>query len=142
MVYADTHKFIVLVNKNLEAGKAMNAIGHSCAGLVSAAQETLREKMSFINFVDKDNVIHQSISGLSMIILRGTNNELKKARRKFVENNILFTDFTATMTGDTYMDQLEKTADMRTEEMEYYCVAAFGEKTVIDPITKRFSLWH
>ena len=142
MVYADTHKFIELVNKNLEAGKAMNAIGHSCAGLVSAAQETLREKMSFINFVDKDNVIHQRISGLSMIILRGTNTELKKARRKFVENNILFTDFTATMTGDTYMDQLEKTADMRTEEMEYYCVAAFGEKTVIDPITKRFSLWH
>lgn len=142
MVYADTHKFVVLVNKNLEAGKAMNAIGHSCAGLVSAAQETLREKMSFINFVDKDNVIHQSISGLSMIILRGTNNELKKARRKFVENNILFTDFTATMTGDTYMEQFEKTADMRTEEMEYYCVAAFGEKTVIDPITKRFSLWH
>lgn len=41
MVYADTHKFVVLVNKNLEAGKAMNAIGHSCAGLVSAAQETL-----------------------------------------------------------------------------------------------------
>ena len=142
MVYADTHKIVVLVNKNLEAGKAMNAIGHSCAGLVSAAQETLREKMSFINFVDKDNVIHQSISGLSMIILRGTNNELKKARRKFVENNILFTDFTATMTGDTYMEQLEKTADMRTEEMEYYCVVAFGEKTVIDPITKRFSLWH
>ena len=40
------------------------------------------------------------------------------------------------------MEQFEKTADMRTEEMEYYCVAAFGEKTVIDPITKRFSLWH
>jgi hypothetical protein len=142
MVYADTHKFVVLVNKNLEAGRAMNAIAHSCAGLAAVAPETLREKMSFIDFTDKDNAVHHSISGLSLIVLRGTNSELKKARRKFIESNVLFTDFIETMTGGTYREQLEKTAAKETEEMEYYCVAAFGEKAVIDPITKRFSLWH
>jgi len=142
MVYADTHKFVVLVNKNLEVGRAMNAIAHSCAGLAAVAPETLREKMSFIDFTDKNNAVHRSISGLSLIVLRGTNGELKKARRKFIENNVLFTDFIETMTGDTYREQLEKTADKETEGMEYYCVAAFGEKAVIDPITKRFSLWH
>jgi hypothetical protein len=142
MVYADTHKFVVLVNKNLEVGQAMNAIAHSCAGLAAAAPEALREKMSFIDFTDKDHVVHPSISGLSLIVLRGTDGELKKARRKFIENNVLFTDFVETMTGGTYMEQLEKTADKETEALEYFCVAAFGEKAVIDPITKRFSLWH
>lgn len=142
MVYAETHKFVVLVNKNLEVGRAMNAIAHSCAGLVACSPEELREKMSFIDFTDKDNVAHQSISGLSLIVLRGTNGELKKARRKFIENNVLFTDFVDTMTGDTYKEQLKKTANKQTEELEYFCVAAFGEKSVIDPIIKRFSLWH
>lgn len=142
MVFSDTHKFVVLVNKNLEAGRAMNAIAHSCAGLVNIAPDELREKMSFIDFTDQDGTAHRSISGLSLIVLRGTNGELKKARRKFLESNVLFTDFVETMTGDTYREQLEKTAGKATEELEYFCVAAFGEKEVIDPITKRFSLWH
>ena len=142
MVYADSHKFVVLVNKNMDVGRAMNAIAHSCAGLVAVAPETLREKMSFIDFTDKDNEVHRSISGLSLIVLRGTNGELKKARRKFIENDVLFTDFVEAMTGDTYKEQLEKTADKETAALEYFCVAAFGEKSIIDPITKRFSLWH
>lgn len=141
-VYADTHKFVVLVNKKLEAGRAMNAVGHCCAGLVGAAPEALREKMSFIDFTDGDDAIHRSISGLSLIVLRGTNGELKKARRKFMDNDVLFTDFTETMTGGTYVEQLEKTVNVSSEDMEYFCVAAFGEKAVIDPITKRFSLWR
>lgn len=50
MVYADEYKFVVLVNKELEAemGRAMNAIAHCTAGLVNSANEELREKMSFI----------------------------------------------------------------------------------------------
>lgn len=142
MVYSETHKFVVLVNKNLEIGRAMNAIAHCCAGLAASAPKDLREKMSFIDFTDKDSAAHKSISGLSLIVLRGTNGELKKARRKFIESEIHFTDFVETMTGDTYKEQLEKTAEIGTEDLEYYCVAAFGEKVVIDPITKRFSLWH
>lgn len=70
MVYNDTHKFVAVVNKNLEIGKAMNAIAHSCAGLVGMAPNELKEKMSFIDFIDKDGQIHKSISGLSLIVLR------------------------------------------------------------------------
>lgn len=71
MVYNDTYKFVVVVNKNLEIGKAMNAIAHSYAGLVGVATKELKEKMSFIDFVDKNGSIHKSISGLSLIVLRG-----------------------------------------------------------------------
>lgn len=143
MVYSDTHKFVVIVNKNLEAGRAFNSVAHSCAGLVASAPEELREKMSFIDFPAKEEgMTHKSISGLSLIVLRGSNNELKKAKRKFVESGVHFTDFTETMTGDTYKEQLVKTEETSEEDMQYFCVAAFGEKEIIDPITKRFSLWH
>lgn len=142
MVYNETHKFVAVVNKNLEIGKALNAIAHSCAGLVALAPEEVKEKMSFIDFKDKDDSLHESISGLSLIVLRGKNGEIKKLRQQFIENNILHTDFTETMTGDTYKEQLDKTLETSNEEMQYFCLAAFGEKEVIDPLTKKFSLWH
>ncbi len=142
MVYNDTHKFVAVVNKNLEIGKAMNAIAHSCAGLVGMAPDELKEKMSFIDFVDKDGQVHKSISGLSLIVLRGKNSEIKKLRKDFIENDILFTDFTETMTGDTYKEQLDKTLETSNEDMNYFCIVAIGEKEIIDPLTRKFSLWH
>lgn len=137
------YKFVVLVNKELEneIGRAMNAIAHCLAGLVNSVPEEQKEKMSFIDFIDKDGNSHNSISGLSLIILRGKNNELKKAKEKFKELGIHYTDFIETMTGDTYKEQLEKTAVLTDENMKYFCVAAFGKKEDIEPITKRFSLW-
>lgn len=37
MVYNDTHKFVAIVNKNMEIGKALNTIAHSCTDLVGVA---------------------------------------------------------------------------------------------------------
>lgn len=142
MVYNETHKFVAVVNKDLEIGKALNTIAHSCAGLVASAPEELKEKMSFVNFTDKDGSIHKNISGLSLIVLRGKNGEIKKLRRNLIENNILYTDFTETMTGDTYKEQLEKTLETSEENMKYFCIVAFGEKEILNPLTKKFSLWH
>lgn len=56
------YKFVVLVNKELEneIGRAMNAIAHCLAGVVNSASEDLKEKMSFIDFIDKDGNSHNS----------------------------------------------------------------------------------
>lgn len=142
MAYNETHKFVAVVNKDLEIGKALNAIAHSCAGLVASAPEKLKEKMSFVDFTDKDGSIHKNISGLSLIVLRGKNGEIKKLRRNLIENDVLYTDFTETMTGDTYKEQLEKTLETSEENMKYFCIVVFGEKEVLNPLTKKFSLWH
>ena len=142
MIYADTHKFVAIVNKNLELGVALNALAHATAGLVSSASEEMRKKMSFINFPDKDGNDHNSISALSLIVLRGTSNEIRKTRNKYTEEGIHFVDFLETMTGDTYKEQLDKTANTPYEELNFYGIIAFGEKSLLDPITKRLSLWR
>ena len=141
-MYADTHKFVAIVNKNLDAGVALNALAHATAGLVASASNELQEKMSFINFPDKSGNDHKSISALSLIVLRGTSNEIKKARNKYVEGNIHFVDFLETMTGDTYKEQLIKTANTEYEDLNFYGIIAFGEKEILDPITKRLYLWR
>lgn len=75
-------------------------------------------------------------------MLRGKNGEIKKLRKSLIENNILYTDFIETMTGDTYKEQLDKTRLTSEEDMKYFCIAIFGEKKVLDPLTRKFSLWH
>ena len=141
-MYADTHKFVAIVNKHLEPGVALNALAHATAGLVASASDELREQMSFINFPDKDGNDHPNISALSLIVLRGTSNEIRKARNRYVQENIHFVDFLETMTGDTYKEQLEKTSNTAYDELNFYGIIAFGEKKDLDPITKRLSLWR
>lgn len=70
MVYNDKYKFVAIINEKIEIGKALNAIAHMGLGLVNIADEQTREKMSFIDFPDKEDVSHKSISGLSLIVLR------------------------------------------------------------------------
>ena len=70
MVYNDKYKFVAIVNEKIEIGKALNAIAHMWLGLVNIADEEIKEKMSFIDFPDKDEESHKSISGLSLIVLR------------------------------------------------------------------------
>lgn len=141
MVHNDKYKFVAVINEKIETGRALNAIAHMGLGLVNIADEDTKEKMSFIDFPDKDNEAHKSISGLSLIVLKGRNGEIKKVRNQFKEENIMFVDFIETMTGDTYAEQLVKTRELGQEEHNYFGILAFGEIDKINPITKKLSLW-
>lgn len=138
---ASKNKIVAVLNKNLEVGVALNAIAHMSAGLVASANEETRREMSFIDYPDKDNINHKSISALSLIVLRGKSGEIKKAINQAKEAGLHNIDFIETMTGDTYKEQLERTANTPNEEVNYYGMMMFGEKTLIDPITKKLSLW-
>ncbi|MCI8486829.1 MAG: DUF2000 domain-containing protein [Clostridia bacterium] len=142
MVHNDKYKFVAVINEKIETGKALNAIAHMGLGLVNIADEETKEKMSFIDFPDKDDEAHKSISGLSLIVLKGRNGEIKKVRNQFKEENIMFVDFIETMTGDTYAEQLVKTKELGQEEHNYFGILAFGEIDKINPITKKLSLWR
>ncbi|MDR0931192.1 MAG: DUF2000 domain-containing protein [Clostridiales bacterium] len=141
MNYNETHKFVAIVNEKVEVGKIMNAVSHASLGLVNKVSEGEREKISFISYTDKDGVAHDNISALSLIVLKGRNGEIKKCRKAFVEEGIPFVDFLETMTGDTYKEQLDKTAEIATDEHNYFALVAFGEIEKINPITRKLSLY-
>ena len=67
-----TYKFVALLNKTLEPGVALDALGHMALGLSAALASEQREAMQLLEFVDGDGQSHSHISALSLIVLRGT----------------------------------------------------------------------
>jgi hypothetical protein len=137
-----THKFVVVLNKKLEIGVALNAAAHMAAALVARATESEREQMMFLDYVDKDGKAHPT-SGLSLIVLRADNsNKIRQAKEAAKQADIMHIDFLESMTGDSYVEQMAKTKVLAENELEYYGLCLFGEKAKVDNITGKFSLWR
>jgi hypothetical protein len=136
------YKFVVLLNKKLDAGVALNAAAHMVASLMAQTGSAAKENMRFLDYVDADGQVHP-VSGLSLIVLRADNsNKIRTARQRAIEENIAYVDFTESMTGDTWVEQMQRTRSLAESELNYYGICMFGEKDVIDSITSRFSLWR
>ena len=142
---ATSHKIVVVLNKRLEQGVALNAAAHMALGLSALAANEgprLMESLKFLRFVDRDGEAHPSISALSLVVLKGTSSEIRKFRAQLREKQILSVDFTDTMTGGTYVEQLERMSNTTEDELQYYGICAFGTKTELEPLSRRFSLWR
>lgn len=46
------------------------------------------------------------------------------------------------MTKDTFVEQMDRTRALREEDIDYWGLCIFGLKEMIDPITRKFSLWR
>jgi hypothetical protein len=137
-----THKFVVVLNKKIEPGVALNAAAHMAACLAGQASEEDRENMMFVNYKDADEGIHP-VSALSLIVLRARNsNQIRRARNDAAQQGVLFVDFLESMTKDTYVEQMERTGQLKEEELEYWGLCLFGPKEVLDTITGKFSMWR
>jgi hypothetical protein len=136
------YRFAVLLNKKLEPGVALNAASHMVAALMHKAGPADREQMKFMDYTDASGQIHP-VSGLSLIVLRADNsNKIRAARLRAMDEEILHVDFTESMTGDTYVEQMQRTGSTQESELYYYGLCMFGRKNRIDSITSRFSLWR
>ncbi len=133
------NKLVAVLNKSVDAGKAMNALAHMCIGLGSAiGQDALR----LTNYQDADGGSHPYISEIPFIILAANSNKLRKLREQAITNDIIFNDFTDTMTVGTYKEQLEKTLLVKNDDLVYYGIVLFGDWDKVTELTKKFSLWR
>ena len=66
---------------------------------------------------------------------------MKKFITEAQEKGMINSAFIKTMTGGTYAEQLVNTQDTKSDDIEYYGVAAFGSKEIMDTMTKKFSLF-
>lgn len=133
------NKLVAIINKEIETGVAMNAVAHMVLGLGNKIDsQTLR----LDTYQDKDGNQYPNISQMPFIILRGKSSEIKKAINAAKESNVLFGAFTNTMTGGTYLEQLENTSQTTEEGLVFYGAVMFGDWETVSLITKKFSLYR
>lgn len=134
------NKFVAVLNKKVPVGSLMNALGHMAAGLVGSYPDI--PAMRFDSYFDKDGGDHKSISDHPFIILSADNsNQIRSLRNELISAGIHFVDFTNTLTVGTYAEQKERTKNTKEEELEYYGICMFGNRSAIGALTKKFSLW-
>ena len=137
----ETVKLVVLVNKRLDTGVAMNALAHAVAASVNLIGDEGRASLRFLDFTDANGQIYPGISARSFIVLRGSDGDIRKLRQRAIEVGLPAVCFTQTMTGETYIQQLKRTKSAPTSELTFYAIALVGRAEVLNPITKKYSLW-
>jgi hypothetical protein len=136
----NSKRFIAVLNKKIEVGKLMNALGHMTAGLVGGTSNI--QDMCFLPYEDKNGGKHPNISHFPFIILKGDNsNQIRTVRNEAIARNIQFTDFTSTMTIGTSEEQVNNTKNTEEMNLEYYGICLFGETETLRQFTKKFSLF-
>ncbi|MFA6917561.1 MAG: DUF2000 domain-containing protein [Candidatus Gracilibacteria bacterium] len=131
-------KFVAVLNKKIEVGKVMNALAHMTVGLVNSYPN---KDMGVISYTDKDGGSHFA-SKWPYIILRADNsNKIRTLRNVLIERGIPFASFTNAMTVGGWEEQVERSKATPEPELEYYGICFLGEKSELDELTKKFSLW-
>lgn len=135
-----SQRFVAILNKKVESGKLMNALGHMTAGLAGGFGKG--QEMCFLEYKDKDGGVHPHISHFPFIVLKAENsNQIRKVRNEAIGRNIMFTDFTSTMTVGSSAEQQERTKNTPEAELEYYGICLFGSTQDLREFTGKFSLF-
>lgn len=133
-------RFIAVLRKDVESGRLMNALGHMSAGLAGGFEKA--KEMCFLQYKDQDDGLHSNISHYPFIVLRADNsNQIRMVREEAKKRNIIFTDFTSTMTIGTSKDQVEATRAAHEKDLEYFGICLFGKTSELREFTKKFSLF-
>lgn len=134
-------RFIAILNKKVEVGRLMNALGHMTAGL--AGGFGIEKEMKFLGYVDADGGAHPNISHYAYIILKADNsNQIRKVRNELITRGIKFTDFTNTMIVGTSAEQIERTKNTKEADFEYFGICMFGDTDTLREFTSKFSLFN
>jgi hypothetical protein len=135
-----THRFVAVLNKKVEQGRVMNALGHMAVGFTSLTED--KESLRMGVYIDGDMNEHKAISDNPFIVLSADNsNQIRTLRNKLVESEIPFNDFLSTMVEGTFEDQHKRTEMTPEPELEYWGICFFAENEKSKELTKKFSLW-
>lgn len=134
----ETKKFVAVLNKKIEIWKIMNALGHMTVWLTNSIKGM---DLWVINYEDKNNSPHLA-SKYPYIILKADNsNKIRTLRNLCIERSISFSSFTQCMTIWTWQEQVEASKNTSELDLDYYGICLFWEKSILDEMTRKFSLW-
>ncbi|MBP2705868.1 DUF2000 domain-containing protein [Microbispora sp. RL4-1S] len=139
-MYADnSKKFVAVLNKRFPVPVLMNALGHLASGLGGIVPSSETE---FLEYPCPAGDFVSSISRYPFIVLRSDNgNQLRTLAAAAGEQGLPRNVFTETMLGSSAEDQINATKNASAEELEYIGVLVFGDAEVLQPLTKKFSVF-
>jgi hypothetical protein len=139
--YASQPRIVIVLNEKIEAGRLINAASHLALGFGASASEATRDALNLQDYRDGDGRSHANISGLALVVLKANGSQLRTLKTRSDEAGLATWDFLETMTGGTYIEQLERTKILPSEALEYLGILLFGTRTQLNPLTKKFSLF-
>ena len=131
------NKLVIVVNKDIDIGIAMNAVAHASLALGAILN---KDTLLLQDYKDASHNIWP-ISEMPYIILKGKSNEIRKTIVAAKEANILQIAFTETMTGGTSVEQIERTSKVNQDDHIFYAGVLFGPWDVVSLMTKKLSLY-
>lgn len=132
------NKIVAVMNKSVEPGVVMNALAHASIGL-GARIAPLDLRLD--TYIDKEGNIYPNISQMPFIILSANSNKIRGLYDWAKQADIKHAVFLDTMTGGTYLEQLDRTKNTSSEGLTFHGIVLFGPWQELSLATKKFSLW-
>ena len=132
------NKLVAVMNEKIEPGVIMNALAHMSIGFGSVIG---KQALRLTNYIDADGGSHPHISEMPFMILKANSNKIRTLRTAALQAGIQCVDFTSTMTSGTYLEQLDRTKEVKEADLIYYGIVLFGDWDKVSELTRKFSLW-
>lgn len=134
-------KFVVVLNKNYDLARLTSGMGHVTAGLVGSLSNDV-ESLSFLEYESADGQKFPWISDWPFIVLRGRGGQIKTLRESLGEKSLPCVVYLDTMLEGGTEVEMAATKSRNLEDLDVLALSTFGDREVIDGLTKKFSLWQ